>query len=192
MSCLDSCTRFPRGTWGMCICCFMCSRMKAHSTLDRCSRSLGSSSARFWSENHWGYWRWRGWYRIWTVQLTTRRKRWISWWIQTKLEVSRMASSDWFCCTVLSRSVFDAASCLCQWFSRVCSFFLLCKPGCLLLEWSILTFYSMIMRQQIPYARVLATVPREMRDRLPPELTGILEVNVSVVWLRNILSVGLG
>ena len=45
----------------------------------------------------------------------------------------------------------------------------------------MLTFYSMIMRQEIPYARVLATIPRDMRDRLPPELTAILEVNVSVV-----------
>lgn len=36
----------------------------------------------------------------------------------------------------------------------------------------------MIMQQEIPYARVMATIPREMRDRLPPELTGILEVNV--------------
>ncbi|CDM26542.1 hypothetical protein DTO006G1_3297 [Penicillium roqueforti] len=38
-------------------------------------------------------------------------------------------------------------------------------------------FHGMIMRQEIPYVRVLATVPREMRDRLPPELTAILEVN---------------
>lgn len=103
-----------------------------------------------------------------------------------------MASSDWFCCTVLSRSIFDAASCLCHWFSRVCVLFPLCKPGRFLLEWAILTFYSMIMRQEIPYARVLATVPREMKDRLPPELTAILEVNVSVVWLRNTFWVVLG
>ncbi|KAJ5446457.1 Ubiquitin supergroup [Penicillium cf. griseofulvum] len=38
-------------------------------------------------------------------------------------------------------------------------------------------FHDMIMRQKIPYARVLATVPREMRDRLPPELTAVLEAN---------------
>ncbi|CAP93511.1 Pc16g08410 [Penicillium rubens Wisconsin 54-1255] len=38
-------------------------------------------------------------------------------------------------------------------------------------------FHNMIMRQEIPYARVLATIPRDMRDRLPPELTAILEVN---------------
>lgn len=56
-----------------------------------------------------------------------------------------------------------------------------CFLGRLLLGWAILTFCSMIMRQEIPYARVLATVPREMRDRLPPELTAILEVNVSVI-----------
>lgn len=103
-----------------------------------------------------------------------------------------MASSDWFCCTVLSRSIFDAASCLCHWFSRVCVLFPLCKPGRFLLDWAILTFYSMIMRQEIPYARVLATVPREMKDRLPPELTAILEVNVSVIWLRNTFWVVLG
>ncbi|KAJ5374044.1 hypothetical protein N7517_006050 [Penicillium concentricum] len=41
----------------------------------------------------------------------------------------------------------------------------------------VVDFHDMIMRQKIPYARVLATVPREMRDRLPPELTAILEVN---------------
>ncbi|CAG7977530.1 unnamed protein product [Penicillium nalgiovense] len=38
-------------------------------------------------------------------------------------------------------------------------------------------FHNMIIRQEIPYARVLATIPRDMRDRLPPELTAILEVN---------------
>ncbi|KAJ5788546.1 hypothetical protein N7457_003536 [Penicillium paradoxum] len=38
-------------------------------------------------------------------------------------------------------------------------------------------FYDMVIQQDIPYARVLATVPREMRERLPQELTGILEVN---------------
>jgi RNA polymerase I-specific transcription initiation factor RRN7 len=43
----------------------------------------------------------------------------------------------------------------------------------------ILIICRMIMHQDVPYARVLATVPREMRDRLPPELTGILEVTVS-------------
>lgn len=106
-----------------------CSRVEAHYTLDCCPWSLGSSSARFWIENHWSYWRWRWWYRIWAVQLTTPRNRWISWWIQTKLEVSRMASPDRFCCTVLSRSIFDAASCLCQWFSQVCILFSLCKTG---------------------------------------------------------------
>lgn len=95
-----------------------------------------------------------------------------------------MASSDRFCCTVLSRSVLDAASCLCQWFPRVCIFFPPCKFASRMR--AILTFYSMIMRQEIPYVRVLATVPREMRDRLPPELTAILEVNVSVVWLWDI------
>ncbi|KGO74822.1 hypothetical protein PITC_031000 [Penicillium italicum] len=42
---------------------------------------------------------------------------------------------------------------------------------------SVIDFHDMIMQQEIPYARVLATIPREMRDRLPPELTGILEVN---------------
>ncbi|KAK4862581.1 hypothetical protein LT330_002714 [Penicillium expansum] len=42
---------------------------------------------------------------------------------------------------------------------------------------SVIDFYDMIMRQKIPYARVLATIPREMRERLPPELTAILEVN---------------
>ncbi|KAJ5367648.1 hypothetical protein N7541_001589 [Penicillium brevicompactum] len=35
----------------------------------------------------------------------------------------------------------------------------------------------MIIRQKLPYTRVLATVPSEMRERLPPELTGILEVS---------------
>lgn len=59
--------------------------------------------------------------------------------------------------------------------------------GHLLLGWAILTLYSMIIRQEIPYARVLATIPRDMRDRLPPELTAILEVNVSVVWLQRLL-----
>ena len=43
------------------------------------------------------------------------------------------------------------------------------------------------MRQNIPYARVLATVPREMRDRLPPELTAVLEANVSGDLTREIL-----
>ncbi|KAJ5142767.1 Ubiquitin supergroup [Penicillium bovifimosum] len=38
-------------------------------------------------------------------------------------------------------------------------------------------FHDMIIRQDVPYVRALATVPREMRDRLPPEFTGILEVN---------------
>ncbi|KAJ5543382.1 hypothetical protein N7535_005810 [Penicillium sp. DV-2018c] len=38
-------------------------------------------------------------------------------------------------------------------------------------------FHHMIIRQDVPYVRALATVPREMRDRLPPEFTGILEVN---------------
>ncbi|OQD84436.1 hypothetical protein PENANT_c013G03247 [Penicillium antarcticum] len=37
-------------------------------------------------------------------------------------------------------------------------------------------FHEMIMHQDVPFARVLATVPREMKERLPPELTGILEV----------------
>ncbi|KAJ5170308.1 uncharacterized protein N7500_003091 [Penicillium coprophilum] len=49
--------------------------------------------------------------------------------------------------------------------------FLMRLPVC------VVDFHDMIMRQKIPYARVLATVPREMRDRLPPELTAILEVN---------------
>ncbi|CAG8105537.1 unnamed protein product [Penicillium olsonii] len=38
-------------------------------------------------------------------------------------------------------------------------------------------FYDMIMQQQIPFTRVLANVPPEMREKLPPELTGILESN---------------
>ncbi|KAJ5920364.1 hypothetical protein N7516_011222 [Penicillium verrucosum] len=49
--------------------------------------------------------------------------------------------------------------------------FLMRLPVC------VIDFHDMIMRQEIPYARVLATVPREMKDRLPPELTAILEVN---------------
>ncbi|CAI7621081.1 unnamed protein product [Penicillium glandicola] len=49
--------------------------------------------------------------------------------------------------------------------------FLMRLPVC------VVDFHDMIMRQEIPYARVLATVPREMRERLPPELTAILEVN---------------
>ncbi|KAF4768111.1 hypothetical protein HAV15_002136 [Penicillium sp. str.  len=49
--------------------------------------------------------------------------------------------------------------------------FLMRLPVC------VIDFHDMIMRQEIPYARVLATVPREMRDRLPPELTAIFEVN---------------
>ncbi|CAI7586987.1 unnamed protein product [Penicillium viridicatum] len=49
--------------------------------------------------------------------------------------------------------------------------FLMRLPVC------VIDFHDMIMRQEIPYARALATVPREMRDRLPPELTAILEVN---------------
>lgn len=42
-------------------------------------------------------------------------------------------------------------------------------------------FFSMMIRQEIPYTRVLATVPREMREKLPPELTGIFENNVCLV-----------
>ncbi|KAJ5824082.1 hypothetical protein N7447_006422 [Penicillium robsamsonii] len=49
--------------------------------------------------------------------------------------------------------------------------FLMRLPVC------VADFHDMIMQQKIPYARVLANVPREMRDRLPPELTAILEVN---------------
>lgn len=42
----------------------------------------------------------------------------------------------------------------------------------------------MIIRQKVPYTRVLATVPSEMRERLPPELTGILEVSVSTAYVQ--------
>ncbi|CAG7975806.1 unnamed protein product [Penicillium salamii] len=38
-------------------------------------------------------------------------------------------------------------------------------------------FYDMIIQQQIPFTRVTASVPPEMREKLPPELTGILESN---------------
>lgn len=78
MSCLGSWTRVPRGTWGMCICCFLCSRITAHYLLACCPRSLGSSSARFRSKNHWFYWWRRQWYWIWGIQLASR-KRWTSW-----------------------------------------------------------------------------------------------------------------
>lgn len=52
--------------------------------------------------------------------------------------------------------------------------------------WGFMLTYSlsMIIRQEIPYARVLASVPREMREKLPPELTEILETNVSIIRLQ--------
>lgn len=46
----------------------------------------------------------------------------------------------------------------------------------------------MVIRQQIPFTRVLATVPSEMRERLPPELTGILEGNVSTACIQIMIN----
>lgn len=45
---------------------------------------------------------------------------------------------------------------------------------------------SMIIQQQIPFTRVTASVPPEMREKLPPELTGILESNVSIALSTNL------
>lgn len=37
----------------------------------------------------------------------------------------------------------------------------------------------MIIRQDIPYIRAVRSVPRDMRDRLPPELISLLDLVVS-------------
>ncbi|KAJ5084683.1 hypothetical protein NUU61_009262 [Penicillium alfredii] len=55
----------------------------------------------------------------------------------------------------------------------------LCYLAALLMRLPICVsdFYRMIIRQDVPYIRALTIVPREMRDKLPPELVSILDVN---------------
>src|ERR1700712_4187963 len=89
---------------------------------------------------------------------------------------------------MLSRRAFDATSSLRERFLRVCISLPLHEPEICSqtlgrLHTDILL--SMIIRQEIPYARVLVSVPREMRERLPPELTGILETSVSIICLQH-------
>ncbi|KAJ5586896.1 uncharacterized protein N7459_002661 [Penicillium hispanicum] len=40
-------------------------------------------------------------------------------------------------------------------------------------------FHRLIVRQDIPYIRAVRTIPREMRDKLPPEFLSILDIIVS-------------
>ena len=44
-----------------------------------------------------------------------------------------------------------------------------------------LSMRSLIIRQDIPYIRALRAIPREMRDKLPPEFLGILDIIVSLL-----------
>ena len=39
--------------------------------------------------------------------------------------------------------------------------------------------FSMVMRGEVPFIRIVKDIPREMRDRLPQEFISLLETTVS-------------
>ena len=43
-----------------------------------------------------------------------------------------------------------------------------------------LVLRSLIIRQDIPYIRALRIVPRDIKDKLPPEFVAILDIHVSI------------
>ncbi|GFF43049.1 RNA polymerase I-specific transcription initiation factor rrn7 [Aspergillus udagawae] len=53
----------------------------------------------------------------------------------------------------------------------------LCYLGCLLMRLPVTIgdFHRMLMREDIPFIRVLRSIPREMRDKLPQEYIALLE-----------------
>ncbi|KAF7130954.1 hypothetical protein CNMCM5793_003889 [Aspergillus hiratsukae] len=53
----------------------------------------------------------------------------------------------------------------------------LCYLGCLLMRLPVTIgeFHRMLMREEIPFTRVLRSIPREMRDKLPQEYISLLE-----------------